>query len=261
MPAYRMDLQYDGTGLHGWAKQPGLMTVEGSLEAAFATVRGPVPTLTVAGRTDAGVHARRQVASFTTAEPLPPAELPRLVRSLNALTPPGIAVMSLEPASEGYDARSDARRRSYRYFITLGAVQSPFWRRYAWHLSRPLDHGAMSVAAGLVEGRHDFTAFTPAETEHVVFTRVVERCRWRRRGSLLWLEVAAPTFMRHMVRSLVGTMVEVGKGERTVDGFAALLDGRPREQAGATAPPHGLFLWRIGYGPRPDGRGSGAAVT
>jgi tRNA pseudouridine38-40 synthase len=249
---YRLELQYDGTDMCGWAKQPGGTSVEGSLEEAFSRVLGAAPRLVVAGRTDAGVHARRQVVSFSPTAPLHSVDLPRLLHSLNALTPPGIAGMALEEAPDGFDARRDARVRSYRYFIWLGRTQSPFVTRYSWHVPQYLDLDAMAAAAAVVLGRHDFTAFTPLQSEHVHFIRTVERCRWRRRGSVLWLEISASTFMRHMVRTLVGTMTDVGRGERSVDDFAALLDGRPRTDAGVTAPPHGLFLWRIGYGGRGD---------
>ncbi len=254
---HRMELQYDGTGLHGWAKQVGLPTVEGSLESAFQTVLGHVPALHVAGRTDAGVHARRQVASLV----LPTGtDLGRLVRSLNALTEPGIAVTRITVAPARFDARKDATSRAYRYYLTTSPVVSPFWRRYCWQVPGGVDLPALWAAAEATVGRHDFTAFTPAETEHVFFDRLVTRCAWKtaREGAaggagaagMMYLEIEAEAFLRHMVRTLVGTMVEVAQQKRTLEEFEALLSGAPRDEAGATAPAHGLFLWNVRYGRR-----------
>ncbi|MCX8032036.1 MAG: tRNA pseudouridine(38-40) synthase TruA [Thermoleophilia bacterium] len=245
---YRMELQYDGTGLHGWAKQDGLLTVQGCLEKAFETVLGEAPSMRVAGRTDAGVHARRQVVSLDLPQGL---ELDRLRASLNALTPPGIAVLGIFPAPRDFDARKDAVSRTYRYFIFRGPVRSPFWDRYSWHVPYPLDMAAMQEAAAIMVGQHNLTAFTPADTEHVYFERRVFRCRWgRRTGGCVYLEIEAEAFLRHMVRVLVGTIVEVGMGKRTVSDFAQLLEGRPRTAAGPTAPACGLFLWDVRYKPR-----------
>ena len=252
---HRMELQYDGTGLHGWAKQDRLQTVEGCLEDALRTVLGRSPALRVAGRTDAGVHARRQVVSLL----LPPGvDLAKLRRSLNALTPPGIAVLALRPAPATFDARTNAISRTYRYFVSTDPVVSPFWARYCWQVPAGADLQAMSAAAGLVVGRHRFTAFTPAESEHVFFDRTVLRCRWMRPTGasagpvphgpgMLCLEIEADSFLRHMVRTLVGSMIEVGQGGRSLEDFQALLDGAPREAAGLTAPAQGLFLWDVRY--------------
>lgn len=242
-----MDLQYEGAPFHGWSKQPGLPTVEGALEEALLAVLRERPALTVAGRTDRGVNARRQVASLDLPAGV---DTPGLIGSLNALTPPEISITRLRPAP-GFDARRDARSRSYRYLVWRGAAESPFLRRYAWHVRRPLDLDALQGAAAAVVGRHDLTAFTPSETEHVLFTRTVTRCRWRARGNLLWLEIEAPAFLRHMVRVLVGTMVEIGLGSRPETDMCRLLAGAPRTAAGQTAPPHALFLWRIRYDDRP----------
>ncbi len=265
-----MELQYDGTGLHGWAKQQGLSTVEGCLETALQTVLGFVPRLRVAGRTDAGVHARRQIVSLVLPAKTDPAGL---MASLNALTPSGIAVTLMGRASEGFDARRNATSRCYRYFLWLGSVAPPFWSRYCWQTPRRLDLEALAAAAAAVEGLHDFTAFTPVETEHLHFRRLVLRCRWRMvngglpgglaggstdGGSLLCLEVEADSFLRHMVRTLVGTMVEIGEGTRELEGLGLLLDGASRETAGITAPAKGLFLWDVKYplgAPVGDGTG------
>jgi tRNA pseudouridine38-40 synthase len=243
--SHRMELQYDGTGLHGWAKQGGLLTVEGSLEQALRTVLGSVPELRVAGRTDAGVHARRQIASLH----LPAGtDLSRLRASLNALTSPGIAVIRIAPAPEGFDAWKDATGRTYRYYLSPLPVVSPFWSRYCWHVPGKLDLVGMRAAAAATVGRHDFTAFTPTETEHIFFGREVTRCAWKGATGMLYLEIEAAAFLRHMVRTLVGTMLEVAQGKRSLDDFGRLLQGVSRDEAGLTAPPQGLFLWDVKYG-------------
>lgn len=241
----RMELEYDGTGLHGWAKQGTLPTVQGLLEQAFRTVLGAVPVLRAAGRTDAGVHARKQVVSLTLPKKV---DLQRLKASLNALTPSGIAVVELVPASHGFDARKDAASRTYRYFLCTREVVRPFWSRYCWHVPLKLDLGSMQAAASLAEGKHELAAFTPTETEHVFFARTVHRCRWvRGERGMLFLEIEANAFLRHMVRILVGTMVEVGRGVRDLEDFRKLLERRRREEAGPTAPARGLFLWDVKY--------------
>lgn len=245
---YRLDLQYDGTGLYGWAKQKGLDTVEGHLERAFGTLLGRSPGLTVAGRTDAGVHARRQVVSFDlSAEE--ECDCRRLLTGLNALTPPTIAITSVKPVAPGFDARKDAKRRGYRYHLWAGGVASPFWRPYSWWVPAGLDEDAMMQAAVSTVGRHDFTAFTPTETEHVFFIRTVSRCLLRRgpEEGLLVFEIEADAFLRHMVRVVVGTLVEVGRGKRSLAEYEALLRGATRDEAGPTAPARGLFLWEVGY--------------
>jgi tRNA pseudouridine38-40 synthase len=268
-----MELQYDGTGLHGWAKQEGLPTVEGGLETALRTLLGQAPALRVAGRTDAGVHARRQVVSL----PLPAGvDLQRLTRSLNALTPPGIVVTGVTRAVSSFDARADALSRTYRYYLCTASVPPPFWTRYCWRPPGTIDLGLLRASAELVAGRHDFTAFTPAETEHVFFERAVWSCVWkstrtdlaalpggrgspsrgsgrstRAAGGSLWhLEIEADAFLRHMVRTLVGTMVEVASGRRSLEDMPRLLSGQPRETAGPTAPARGLFLWDVRYASR-----------
>jgi tRNA pseudouridine38-40 synthase len=254
----RMELQYDGTGLHGWAKQDGLVTVEGCLARAFETALGAAPALRVAGRTDAGVHARRQVVSLQLPRGT---DLAKLTASLNALTPRGIVVTRMARARAGFDARKDATGRGYRYFLCTGKVVSPFWSRYCWPVGHPLDRHLLDAAAEATLGRHDFSAFTPAETEHVFFARTVQRCVWRRPPGgpgMLQLEIEANAFLRHMVRALVGTMVEVADGKRDVESFRRLLDGAGREAAGPTAPPQGLFLWSIKYGGAATGGSRGA---
>jgi len=232
----RLRLEYDGTEFAGWARQPGLRTVQETVEEAIGTVlRGPV-TLTVAGRTDRGVHARGQVASHD-GEPAP-------IRNLNALLPPDVCVLASEEAADGFDARRDARSRTYRYRIHTRSAPSPFERNRALWWPRPIDREALDACAAALLGTHDFTAFTPTETDHVRFERDVLRAEWvQEPGDVLALWIEADTFMRHMVRILVGTMLEGIAPDR----FAALLEGRPRGDAGATAPAHGLYLEGVAY--------------
>lgn len=262
---YRIDLQYDGSAFSGWARQPGQVTVEESLETALAAALRHRVSLSVAGRTDAGVHAARQVAGFTLphksgrpeTEGVPEAGWAalaseagrgRLILSVNALTPAGLVVRRLSQAAPGFDARRDAVARSYRYFVWRDLTPNPFLDRYSWHVRHDLDFAAMETAARLCMGRHDFTAFTPTETHHTHFQLDIQRCGWHSRGPLLWFEIRAPHFLRHVVRTLVGTMVEVGRGRMSLDHLEVLLRGAERVQAGRTAPPHGLFLWRVFYG-------------
>jgi tRNA pseudouridine38-40 synthase len=241
-PVSRLLIEYDGTEFSGWARQPGLRTVQGELERALAVVlrRESVP-LTVAGRTDAGVHALGQVASY--------AGEPARADSLNALLPNDVAVIECAAAAAGFDARRDATSRAYAYRVLTRRSRSAFERRRALHWPHPLDAGRLAACAQLLPGAHDFTAFTPTETQHVRFERVVLGASWGEPGpALLEFRVEADAFMRSMIRVLVGTMLEVGGGRRSVQAFAQLLDGRPRAEAGVTAPPHGLHFMGAGYG-------------
>jgi tRNA pseudouridine38-40 synthase len=232
----RLRLEYDGTEFAGWAAQPGLRTVQETLEGALATVLRREVALTVAGRTDRGVHARGQVASHDGG-PAPP-------RNLNALLPGDVSVLASEPAPDGFDARRDARSRTYRYRVHTRSAPSPFERSRALWWPRPLDRDALRACAAALVGTHDFTAFTPTETDHVRFQRDVLRAEWvEEPGDVLAFWIEADTFMRHMVRVLVGTMLEGAGPER----FGELLEGRPRSEAGATAPAHGLYLESVAY--------------
>jgi tRNA pseudouridine38-40 synthase len=243
MPTVRLDIEYDGSGFRGWARQPGLRTVQGELEAALATVLREPAELTVAGRTDTGVHARGQVASFDTG-----AELPAdLARSLNGLGPDDLAVTSATVVADGFDARRDARSRSYRYRVLTRPSPSPFERAHSLWWPHRVDRGPLDGCAAALAGTHDFTAFTPTQTDHVRFERDVLAASWEQNGEILSFQITADAFMRNMVRALVGTMLEVASSRRTVANFTNLLEGAPRSQAGDTAPPHGLYLESVSY--------------
>jgi tRNA pseudouridine38-40 synthase len=243
MATVRLDIEYDGGGFRGWAAQPGLRTVQGELEAALETVLRERVRLTVAGRTDTGVHALGQVASFQTE-----AEVPGdLARRLNGVGPDDVAVTAATVVADGFDARRDARSRSYRYRLLARTSPSPFERGRALWWPHRVDRDALDACAGALAGTHDFTAFTPAQTDHVRFDRDVLAASWADEGEILAFRITADAFMRNMVRVLVGTQLEVASSRRSVESFAQLLQGAPRSEAGDTAPPHGLYLESVAY--------------
>jgi tRNA pseudouridine38-40 synthase len=239
----RLVLEYDGTGFAGWEKQPGRRTVAGEVERALCVLlRCDSVPLTVAGRTDAGVHAWGQVVSYSGPTVA--------VRSLNALLPDDVAAWSCSVVDDGFDARRDATSRAYCYRVLVRRARSVFEQRRALWWPHGLDASALSACAAALVGVHDFTAFTPTETEHVRFSREVFCAFWCSDGGgdVLEFWIEADAFMRQMNRVLVGTMLEVGAGRRSVASFCELLAGRPRSEAGRTAPAHGLYLAGVGYG-------------
>lgn len=241
----KLTLEYDGAGFAGWGVQPDARTVQGELERALRTVLGETASdgtplkLTVAGRTDRGVHAWGQVASYRheAVEPL----------RLNGLLADDVAILAAEPMSDDFDARRDARSRTYCYRVLARRSRSVFERNTAFWVTGALDRELLVECARLLNGRHDFTAFTPSETEHSYFSCDVRRAEWCFEGDLLCFWIEADMFLRHMNRVLVGTMLDVAAGRTSLEHFAALLQGRPRAEGGRTAPAHGLALASVRY--------------
>jgi tRNA pseudouridine38-40 synthase len=238
----KLTLEYDGTGFRGWAQQPGQRTVEAVLRTALDSVFPRWDGLAVAGRTDAGVHATGQVASLDVdGGPRPE----RATEALNAVLPDDVAVLESEEAAPDFHARFSARARSYRYRVLARRAPGPLEARRALWWPRPVDLGALQACAALVAGEHDFRAFTPSETQHDVFVREVREAAWGLAGDRLEFTITADSFLRHMVRTLVGTMLELGP--EAPERIPSLLDGLPRTEAGLTAPAWGLYLEHVTY--------------
>jgi tRNA pseudouridine38-40 synthase len=245
VPVVKLILSYDGTRFVGWQVQPNGRSVQAEVEKALEVLRKAPGRVTAAGRTDAGVHARAQVASFPEARPLP---LSAYVKGMNALLPEDVAVRSASIEPDGFDARRSARGKRYRYVIENVATREPLGRLHAWQLFGPLDVGAMRAAAAHLVGRHDFAAFRASDcaSEHAV--REVRRLDvLGEAGGRIQIAIEATAFVKHMVRNIVGTLVEVGQGKRAPASIPELLGRGDRREAGRTAPPQGLFLEEVFY--------------
>jgi tRNA pseudouridine38-40 synthase len=248
VPVVKLTLEYDGTRYVGWQVQPNGVAVQEVVERALATLHAPARRVTAAGRTDAGVHALGQVISFAEERPLP---LAAYVKGMNALLPPDVAVReaSLEP--DGFDARRSASGKRYRYRLANAGSRSPVTRLYTWQVFRPLDLDAMRAAAAPLVGRHDFASFQASDCEARHAIREVRRLELLRpEPGAIDVAIEATAFVKHMVRNIVGTLVEVGLGKRAAGSMPALLAAADRTRAGRTAPPQGLFLEKVFYDPR-----------
>jgi len=241
---FKLTLEYDGTNYHGWQLQKNAITLQGTLEAVLARLCGEPIRVRVAGRTDTGVHALGQVVSFKSEKII---ELHRLQRALNALLPPDIVVRQVEPVHDTFNPRRDALSRIYRYQIWNQPWPSALWARYSWHVAFPLDADAMNQAATLLVGDHDFSSFQGSDWVEHNPHRTVLRSAVYLDNEFLVYEVEARSFLRHMVRNIVGTLVDVGRGAVSVEEFAEIFAARDRTRAGLNAPPQGLFLVAVQY--------------
>jgi tRNA pseudouridine38-40 synthase len=251
----RLLLEYDGTAYQGWGIQPAVPTIQGAVEATLASILGHPVRVTAGGRTDAGVHAVGQVASLRTPSRLPPETI---ARAANARLPADIRVRAVAEAPPGFDARRWALWRSYRYTLWRDELPNIWWQRYCYHVPGPLDLGAMRRAARWLLGRHDFAAFATHQAQAnrpQSTTRTVLAARWRCEGAFWHFDIVADAFLRHMVRTIVGTLLLVGRGQLAPAAVGEILRQRDRRRAGPTAPAAGLTLMQIGYAPS---RGPGA---
>jgi tRNA pseudouridine38-40 synthase len=248
MPATRrvkITLTYDGSNYSGSQLQPTGPTIQSAVEAALSRLLDEPVRIRTAGRTDAGVHARAQVADFADAGRRDPETI---VRGGNALLPPDIRILSAEAVPLAFDARRHATGKEYRYFLHLDPVGSPFFAHHAWHLERPLDLDAVREAMAHLVGEHDFTSFRAAGCSARSSVRRIDSASLSERLPDLWsIDLVGNGFLRHMVRNIVGTLVDVGRGKHPPGRVADLIALRDRSAAGMTAPAHGLFLWQVWY--------------
>lgn len=240
----KLTVEYDGTNYHGWQFQANGETIQSVLERAVSTYFGQATRIVGSGRTDAGVHALGQVVNFFCDQA---PDLRRLQRGLNALTPGDVSIIDAEIVPDSFDARRDGRARIYEYHILNRSTPSPFYVNRAWHVHYPLNLAAMREAVRCLAGEHDFSTFRAAGCDAVHPVRTIYRAELDQRGELLVFTVEATAFLRHMVRNIIGTLIEVGRGVRTPQAFADLLEARDRTKAGPTAPACGLFLMEVKY--------------
>ncbi|MBM4262533.1 MAG: tRNA pseudouridine(38-40) synthase TruA [Deltaproteobacteria bacterium] len=240
----KLIVEYDGTRYHGWQTQPNTATIQETLEKAISTFLGTPTKVTGSGRTDAGVHALGQVVNFHCEREYTPH---RMRRALNALTPEDITIKEVEVVPEEFDARRDGRCRVYEYWILNRPTASPFYLNRALHVHEPLDVAAMQHAIECLVGKHDFSSFRAAGCDALSPVREVYQISLKKRGELWVFRIEATAFLRHMVRNIIGTLLEVGRGARTVENFSRLLVNRDRTQAGPTATPQGLYLVEVRY--------------
>ena len=242
----KLTVAYDGTAYAGWQIQPNGPTLQATLEKVLARILQDPVRVRAAGRTDAGVHAREQVVDFADAGVR---DLETIFHGGNALLPPDIRILSAGEAPEAFDARRHATEKEYRYFLYLSPVPSPFLSRYAWHIEAPLDLEAMRAGLSHLVGEHDFSSFRGQGCNAISPVRTVLRAEVAKHDvpGLISVDVAGAGFLRHMVRNIVGTAVNAGKGKHSADHVGEILRTRDRSAAGVNAPPHGLFLWRVSY--------------
>jgi tRNA pseudouridine38-40 synthase len=246
----KLILSYDGSDFAGWQVQPHALTVQGTIASAIGRITGEKVLPQGSGRTDAGVHALAQVATFATESSVPTANF---MKALNDILPASVRVLEVEEVAADFHARHSARTKTYRYRVYRAAICPPFLARYVWHYPFPLDEEAMVQAAGLVEGEHDFTSFAAVDPERgrdgapQSNLRRIFSSGWERRGDEFVYTVKGSGFLHHMVRNLVGTFILVGKGTLKADDVTRILDARNRSTAGATAPPSGLYLVNVEY--------------
>lgn len=245
MPNYRVELSYDGTLFHGWQIQPGLRTVQAELGAALERIAGQPVSVHGSGRTDAGVHALGQVASFQLPFALPAASL---VRALNAFLAPDLRVLTAASAPDAFHARRSARAKLYRYRLYRGSVLPPFLRHYVYHYPFPLDEAALTAAAAQFAGEHDFTSFATGRLPVTGAVRTVFSSRAWRQDEELIFEIEGSGFLHHMVRNLAGFLLETGLGLRTAADWPRVLARGDRRQSGRTLPARGLYLVALRYG-------------
>jgi tRNA pseudouridine38-40 synthase len=240
----KLTLEYDGSNYSGWQLQPNHDSIQGRIEAALERIFPAPVRVYGSGRTDAGVHARGQVAAIMIPRPFDPAELQR---ALNAMLPADIVVLDIVPAPDNFDPRRSARSRVYEYRVLNRKIASAFEYRYSWLVRDELDLAAMSDAARIFVGEHDFAAFRSLGTNVTTTVRRVISSEWTREGDILLYRIEGTSFLRHMVRAMVAAMVEVGRGKLTAEKVAQILAGRDRQAAPANAPPGGLYLVEVRY--------------